>query len=214
MTRVKLNLVSGNIQERELVTAFKYQDVKYLIFDGEATGQMGLPIILVSKEAFGKVVGITDAEEWKNTKECLKKIIAGETVDYIKVESELNADDIYYRQLTLPIASFDLLKSSYKEPEGSEAPQASDDVPVFQPISPEEVSSGFGSTIEPVSPQQFNTVTPVSPITAPVMPEAPVSEPSVNTVEKDPQMNVEALKAEFLDKASKLFDEIFEKFNH
>ena len=65
MTKVKLNLASGSSQERELVTAFNYADVKYVIFDGESTGSMGLPIILVGKEVVGKVVGITDAEEWK-----------------------------------------------------------------------------------------------------------------------------------------------------
>ena len=66
MTKVKLNLASGSIQEREVITSFKYNDVKYIIFDGESTGSMGLPIILVCKEVLGKVVGKNHPNELRD----------------------------------------------------------------------------------------------------------------------------------------------------
>ena len=191
MTRVKLNLTSGSVQEREVVTAFTNNGVKYVIFDGESTGSMGLPIILVSKDALGKVVGITDAEEWKNTKECLKKIISGEKVDYAAVDSELKADDVYYRQLTLPIASFDILKSSYSVPEGGEVQTpVVNETPIFEPITPEEVAGGAMPNVEPVAPSVFNTPIPDAPVVPSEvvpdinpMPTIPGVEPVVPTVE-------------------------------
>lgn len=234
MSKIKLNLVSGNVQERELVTAFNFDNVKYVIFDAESTGSMGLPIILVGKEVYGKVVGITDAEEWRNTKDCLKKIIAGESVDYARVSEELKADDIYYRQLTLPIQSFDVLKSSYKAPEDdgtSTQANGVDNTPVFEPIAPEEVSTNASSTVEPVVPTNFSTPVipdPVAPITNDV-PAQEISQPSINpeptssvdpsfnlnnSVDKQDSFNYEDLKREFLTEAEALFDKYFEKFNH
>ena len=202
MSKVKLNLVSGSTQEKELITAFKLNDVKYVIFDGESTGSMGLPIILVGKENLGKVEGITDAEEWKNTKNCLKQIIAGEKIDYAAVSSELRADDIYYRQLTLPIASFDILKSSYKAPEeeASSSVSAADTTPIFEPITPEEVP------VEPV-------VEATAPVIEPTI-EAPVQNVASEVSTSAPEINYEEMKQEFLKKSEELFDSIFAKFNH
>ena len=233
MTKVKLNLVSGNIQEREVDTAFKYNDVKYIIFDGESTGSMGLPIILVCKEVLGKVVGITDAEEWKNTKECLKKIISGEKIEYASVNSELKADDIYYRQLTLPVASFDALKNSYVIPDTSEVgSDASNATPVFEQIVPEDITKTDISSINPVPADTFNNpqlnnepaVTsepvpssiPAVEQTVPVV-EKPVEEYNLNEASSNvaPAINnYEELKNEFLKSAEKLFDEIYNKINH
>lgn len=237
MTRVKLNLVSGSVQEREVVTAFISNGVKYIMFDGESNGSMGLPIILVSKENLGKVVGITDAEEWKNTKDCLKKIIAGETVEYAPVKGELSADDIYYRQLTLPIASFDILKSSYSAPSDSEPTQPEvNQTPIFEPITPEEVSGNSVPDLEPVAPTVFSS--PASEVSTPVFSEPSVSfiqEPAASVFSQEsapapveetenhapaseednkPQINYDELKNEFLAEAEKLFDKFFEKLNH
>lgn len=144
MTKVLLSLASGQQLEKELITSFNNDGVKYLIFDGESTGSMGLPIILVGKDSYGKVVGITDADEWKTAKDCLKKIISGEEIEYAFVPSELKADDIYYRQLTLPIASFDLLKNSYVAPDapaGQGVMPQGDNTPIFEPIQPEDIMS-------------------------------------------------------------------------
>lgn len=144
MTKVLLNLASGQQLEKELITSFINDGVKYLIFDGESTGSMGLPIILVGKDSYGKVVGITDADEWKTAKDCLKRIISGEEIEYAYVPGELKADDIYYRQLTLPIASFDLLKNSYVAPDapaGDNGGVQGDNTPIFEPIQPEDIMS-------------------------------------------------------------------------
>ena len=222
MTRVKLNLLSGSVQEREVVTAFNLNGIKYIIFDGESTGSMGLPIILVSKENLGKVVGITDAEEWKNTKECLKKIISGESVDYISVDAELKADDIYYRQLTLPIASFDILKSSYNSPADASTP-VSEKVPVFEPITPEDIVGNTVQNAEPVAPSTFSSPMPeVTKISndvpdfssAPVDSTPIISEPTSVVNEPVKEDNYEALKDEFLKGAEELFDKIYKKLNH
>ena len=235
MTKVKLNLASGSVQERELITAFNYNNVKYVIFDGESTGSMGLPIILVGKENFGKIVGITDAEEWKNTKDCLKKIIAGESVEYASINNELKADDIYYRQLTLPIASFDVLKSSYKAPEVTNETETknSDDTPIFQPITPEEVVGQPSIPVEAASPNDFSQNIDVNASNEPQLnmnfPSAPQIQdiPAVEDVKTDipvnntndaniisEPVNYDELKKEFLIAAETLFDNIFEKFNH
>lgn len=232
MSKVKLSLVSGTVQERELVTAFNFDNVKYVIFDAESTGSMGLPIILVGKEVYGKVVGITEADEWRNTKDCLKKIIAGEQVDYAKVSDELKADDIYYRQLTLPIASFDILKSSYKAPEveNNAVTNQADNIPVFEQIAPEDVSVNASDSVEPVMPTNFSTPTAeesIAPVMEPspevVSPIAAEEIPSQNVdtsfnlnndVDKKDEYSYEDLKREFIAEAEALFDKYFKKFNH
>lgn len=234
MSRVKLNLVSGSIQEREVITSFKYNDVKYVIFDGESTGSMGLPIILVCKEVLGKVVGITDAEEWKNTKECLKKIISGEKVEYASVSSELKADDIYYRQLTLPVTSFDALKSSYVTPGEVEAPQSAvDNTPVFEQIAPEDITNSDMSSINPVSADSFSAANEtenqepqssdipfdisnmnLNPVQAEPAVDAPVPQEEAVAVQEASTDNYSVIKEKFMNAASQLFDDIYNEINH
>ena len=243
MTRVKLNLASGSVQEREVVSAFNFNGIKYIVFDGESTGSMGLPIILVSKELTGKVVGITDAEEWKTTKDCLKKIISGDKLEYAFVAAELSADDIYYRQLTLPIASFDILKSSYEAPEEPAAPAAADNSPIFEQITPEDLAGDSLNNVEPVAPTSFSAPIPE----APIVPEA-VSEPAINNepiinpvvadvnepiapafgenvvpesvvteapaITESNNSNYEELKKEFLAGAEELFNKLYNELNH
>ena len=52
MAKVLLALASGQQSEKELITSFINDGVQYIIFDGESTGSMGLPIILVGKENY------------------------------------------------------------------------------------------------------------------------------------------------------------------
>lgn len=231
MTRVKLNLASGSVQEREVVTAFNFDNTKYIIFDGESTGSMGLPIVLVSKESNNKIVGITDAEEWKNTKENLKKIISGEKLDFARVSGEISADDVYYRQLTLPIASFDILKSSYEAPEEPASEVAVDQTPIFEQITPEDIAGGSVPNVEPVAPSTFSEpVTDASSVSASdnvfgFATEAIINAPSENipspadAVISEPSNEVsnnkyDELKREFMTAAEELFDNLYEKLNH
>lgn len=114
MSKIKLNLSSGVSAEKILLNAFVSDQNKYLVFDNEMTGSMGYPIILVSKIVDNKVVKITDQSEWESVKNCLKQIISGNNLEYFAVDPIMNADDVYYTQLTLPVTSFDALKNSYK----------------------------------------------------------------------------------------------------
>lgn len=114
MSKIKLNLASGVSVEKPLLNAFISDQNKYLVFDNEMTGSMGYPIILVSKIVDNKVVKITEQSEWESVKNCLKQIISGNNLEYFAVDPIMNADDVYYTQLTLPVTSFDALKNSYK----------------------------------------------------------------------------------------------------
>lgn len=235
MTKVKLNLASGMQQERELITSFIVQNIKYVIFDGESTGSMGLPIILVGKEDVNKIVGVTDAEEWKLTKDTLKQIIAGENVTYAHVNDTLNADDIFYRQLTLPIASFDILKSSYVDPGSNNG--LSDingvDASIFDSVvAPAEVTNPMESFISnPVSSVAEDTTVSVEPVNvAPIINENPNIDvaPAFDAVQNSAivsasdsdnnassnDITYENMKADFLKEAEELFNKYFEKFNH
>ncbi len=113
MGKMKLTLVSGAVIEKPLINAFRANNLDYVVLDNEMNGSMGLPIILVCKMVDNKLVKIVDQNEWQIVKEYLKNIIAGNQIEMIKVPMELQADDIYYTQLTLPVPSFDALKKAY-----------------------------------------------------------------------------------------------------
>lgn len=113
MEKMNLILASGGNVTKPVITAFKENGNEYLVLDNEINGSMGLPIILVCKIVSNRVVKIVDGNEWQNVKESLKKIIAGNGSEFIKVPNEMNADDVYYTQLTLPVPSFDALKNNY-----------------------------------------------------------------------------------------------------
>ena len=166
MGKIKLNLVSGAVVEKPLINAFKANNSSYIVLDNEMNGSMGLPIILVCKYDNGKLVKILDQNEWGIVKEYLKNIIAGNQIEFISVEQELLADDIYYTQLTLPVPSFDALKNAYKV-----------ETVVTPEISVEKTVS------EPVVEMPMNNIPNVEPI-LPVVDVQPVVEPSVmSTVE-------------------------------
>ncbi len=177
MGKIKLNLASGGKVEKPLLSAFKANESEYVILDNELNGSMGLPIILVCKLDQNKLIKIVDQNEWQVAKEYLKNIIAGQTVQYIKLPNELQADDIYYTQLTLPVPSFDALRESYN------------------PDAVVEMEAPVGSemnmnTSEPQSAEQPQVSTPnVEPVNSQVVPETPVApmEPQVSS----PVMNQE-----------------------
>lgn len=117
MTKIKLSLPTGNSVEKSLLSAFSVGEKKYVVMDAESVGSMGLPIILVSAFSGEKLSKILDQNEWTSVKEALKSIISGGNVQYINIPQSLTADEIFYNQLTLPLASFDVLKNSYKPQE-------------------------------------------------------------------------------------------------
>lgn len=114
MAKINLDLPTGVSVEKTLLTCFKQGENIYIIFDADNVGAMGLPIILVSKLMQDRVIKIEDSNEWTNVKNYLKEIISGVDKEYIKPSMNLNADENFYTQLTLPLASFDLLRNSYK----------------------------------------------------------------------------------------------------
>ena len=186
MGKIKLNLVSGAVVEKPLINAFKANNNSYVVFDNEMNGSMGLPIILVCKLEGNRLTKIVDQGEWQIVKEYLKNIIAGNQVEFIKVDSELAADDIYYTQLTLPVPSFDALKNAYKVEDSSE------DTANILDINPEPVVNAIEQvapmpTVEAEVPQVEPVVEPVvetpvvenptpvvEPVIAPIDPVAPV----------------------------------------
>lgn len=192
MGKIKLNLVSGAVVEKPLINAFKANNNSYVVLDNEMNGSMGLPIILVCKLENNKLTKILDQNEWGIVKEYLKNIIAGNQIEFIKVDTEIVADDIYYTQLTLPVPSFDALKNAYKVED-----ESNDSVsPVVEMANESVVEEPVNvvTNVEPVMPSlesvqvQEEVVTPSEPvIDIPVAPQIEVTPvepvmPSVDTV--------------------------------
>ena len=116
MSKIRVNLTSGNVFEKPLVTCFQGTSANYVVFDNEMNGSMGLPIICISKLNGNRLEKIFDQSEWASVKENLKSIISGSTLMYLEVPENLSAQDDFFTQLTLPVASFDVLKRSYNPP--------------------------------------------------------------------------------------------------
>lgn len=218
MRKIKVNLTSGNIVEKPLLTAFKGTYGDYLVLDNETVGSMGLPVILIAKVLDNKVSTITDANEWNAVKENLRNIIAGNQIIKINVLDEYSGEDVFYKQLTLPVASFDSLKNTFNdETDGSAvngpvgevpgAPEVADSVqpnvtPIEMPSAPQSESVVSNVTPQNVNPEtvtaeQVQTPpTPEIPVApempspeATPMPEAPkVEEPVTPQVEPIPPM--------------------------
>ena len=190
MGKLKLKLGSGSVVEKPLINAFLENGSTYVVLDNELNGSMGLPIILVSKLENDKLGKIVDQSEWQLVKEYLKNIIAGNKVEFVKLNNEVNADDLYYTQLTLPVPSFDALKNAYtfKEDDAVENPVASAinnpvDIPIN--ISP-EANPSVNVTPEPVTDKtiEITPVTSETPVveTAPVQAAGPTPEPVVEPI--------------------------------
>lgn len=167
MSKIRVNLTSGNVFEKPLVTCFQGTSANYVVFDNEMNGSMGLPIICISKLNGNRLEKIFDQSEWASVKENLKSIISGSTLMYLAVPENLNAQDDFFTQLTLPVASFDVLKSSYNppkpEPEVMPAPQP--EVAPTPAPTPEVMETPAPPVMDgPISFGGMNTVN-----TAPVM---------------------------------------------
>ena len=138
--KIKINMLSGSSLEKPLISAFKSNNAIYVVLDNEINGTMGLPIILVSKLENNKLIKIVDQNEWGAVKETLRMIIAGNQVDYVIVDASLGADDMFFSQLTLPVASFEALKNNYRPNADNSGVVASDAnvTPVAENIAPVE----------------------------------------------------------------------------
>lgn len=233
MEKLKINTVSGNILEKPIVTAFKSNGGEYVVLDNEMNGTMGLPIILVSKLENGSLVIVPDSE-WNAVKEALRLIISGNQMEYVNVGNVLSSEDTFFKQLTLPVASFEALKNSYKPVVHEEVTLETPEVnvePVVQatPVqTPEVVESPIVMNDAPVAPQMPEASAPV----APIMPEAPVEAQSVAevpaytekvapmpSVEEIPEehddvpVDFTADKEAFLKACENMFDALVAKFN-
>lgn len=233
MEKLKINTVSGNVLEKPIVTAFKSNGGEYVVLDNEMNGTMGLPIILVSKLENGSLVIVPDSE-WNAVKEALRLIISGNQMEYVNVGNVLSSEDTFFKQLTLPVASFEALKNSYKPVVHEEVTLETPEVnvePVVQstPVqTPEVVESPIVMNDAPVAPQMPEASAPV----APIMPEAPVEAQSVAevpaytekvapmpSVEEIPEehddvpVDFTADKEAFLKACENMFDALVAKFN-
>ena len=196
MERLKINTVSGNSFEKPIVTAFKSNGGEYVVLDNEMNGTMGLPIILVTK-LINNTLTIVPDSEWNAVKEALRLIISGSQTDYIILGNVINAEDMFFKQLTLPVASFEALKNNYK-PVGSvnnpvEPQVQMESQPVMENVMPESqvmtninpvhietpiMESQATSPVEMPHPMPEVNVAPE----APIMPSAPVQSQSVAEV--------------------------------
>ena len=202
MEKIKINLTNGTMIEKPLITAFRGNNGIYTVLDNEMNGTMGLPIILVSKLDNNKLIKIIDQNEWNAVKENLRMIIAGNQVDYVKVEDTLMGDEVFFTQLTLPVASFEALKNNYNPQDGETTPiePVSETVsPNIAPASPEVVNPTSVSntdiaqmTPEVVSPTpvvpnvDVAQMTPEAVSPAPVVPNVDVAQMTPETVSPAP----------------------------
>ena len=240
MEKLKINTMSGGVLEKPLVTAFKSGSGEYVVVDNEMNGTMGLPIILVSKLVNNTLSLIPDSE-WNSVKEALRLIISGNQVDYISVPESVNAEDMFFKQLTLPVASFDALKNNYKPvvlenvmstpqvevaPAAPEVMSAPEVTPMAGPVTP-EVTPVQSEVVKPVEMQNVNPASsaPVMPsapvesqVVAPVMPEVEVTPmPSVEPIPEpvnDTPVDFTADKEAFLKACENMFDALVAKFNN
>lgn len=177
--------MSGSSLEKPLITAFKGNGNTYVVFDNEINGTMGLPIILVSKLTNNTLTKITDPNEWSAVKESLRMIIAGNQVDYVTCDASLGGEDVFFSQLTLPVASFEALKNNYK-PIGDVANPS----PMGANVSGPDLGVNMNiSSSDPniVNPGMPNSMNMGGFNSQPVMNENPVTPQVVNPMEMNQQ---------------------------
>ncbi len=208
MARININKPTGEVESLNLISAFQVEQQKYVILDSERLGSMGLPIIYVCKLT-NKLEKINDENEWQSVKNYLKGIISGTNFQYIKIDPNQMADEVYYKALTLPQASFDLIKSRYVINESSSDKDLVNEyiaqVPNVEPINPTvgtpappvvnepKIMENIASPVEPqvvltpaapVAPTPVVEPTPEVPRVEPVIPPQPTT--TVPPVEPTP----------------------------
>lgn len=182
MSKIKINLTSGNVVEKPLVTCFKGTNGNYAILDNELNGSMGYPIICVCKYTGNGLEKIVDPNEWTQVKENLKSIISGNKMEYLSIDESIAAPDDFFTQLTLPVPSFDILKNAYAPapsvaPDPVEAPVVEPETPSFPVENPLPDPMAISSTL--VAP--LPTDLPAPEITAPTVDNASI-QPMESTI--------------------------------
>ena len=171
MARVNITKPTGNVENINLISAFKAENNTYVVLDSEKMGSMGLPIIYISKYTT-KLEKINNDTEWQNVKNYLKGIISGTNFEYVKIGDNLTADEAYYTPLTLPQNSFDAIKNRYVI---TETPAAN--------VMPTETVIPARTEASPVMPNPSttsNATVNVSPVTPPQV--EPTAEPQQESV--------------------------------
>ena len=231
--RLKINLASGNSVENTLLTAFKSNTGSYVVFDAEKTDSTGLPVIMVSKLQDTSVSSIQDANEWGSVKDSLRSIVSGTPIEYISVAPELSGDDVFYKQLTLPVAYFDTLKNNYNPATSNTVDVVldvvSEPVQVVNPapsVEPAPVMPTFDApAAAPEAVQEAAPALDINPVQTPEMPQMP----DINAMAVEPPVapqpvNMEApqvdnssdftqAKEEFLKACENVFDALVTKLN-
>lgn len=190
MAKINILKPTGGNEALGFVSAFMAENNSYVILDSEKTGSMGLPIIYVSKLVDGKLEKINDTNEWQSVKNYLKGIINGTNFQYIKVADSLNADEAFYTPLTLPQASFDLIKQRYVVKDEADSTGSSEvlEVPSFgnalsqeEDVGPALNENTMSQDVMPSmigATENIGTVpseASISQVPTPVVPESPVN---------------------------------------
>lgn len=186
MAKININKPTGS-EVLSLLSAFKIENLTYVIFDSEKVGSMGLPIIYISKLT-EKLEKVTDDNEWQSVKNSLKGIINGTNYEYVKVADTINADEAFYTPLTLPQSSFDLIKNRYVVT-GSDEGEAKvleatsvAQTPIEEVSSIAEENVVAPTTVNPISDMPATTVAPVANETVNEQPNVPDIAPVMPTV--------------------------------
>ena len=227
MEKIKINMMSGSSIEKPLVTAFRSTTGDYVVLDNEINGTMGLPIILVTKLVNNRFTLIPDSE-WNSVKEILRLIISGNQVDYINVSEMIGADDAFFKQLTLPVASFDALKNNYRPSAIETVSSVSSNSGVPEVMEPKVETSNVGmnnfdnqvsshpeqvTPVMPAAPVQNQTVSQVDTSYVSNVTPSPVVEPIPENVQSVP-VDFTADKEAFLKACENMFDALVAKFNN
>ena len=168
MGKVNIKTAMGNMESLNVLSAFKENNQTYVILDSTKMGSMGLPIIYVSKYT-NKLENITDDNEWSAVKNYLRGIVNGTNFQYVNIPENVDADEAYYKPLTLPQASFDLIRSRYVVVNNN-----STNEPVIAPTDTATITPGQNNDVS-VPTQVTNEAPTIVPSVSPIIPDNSVS---------------------------------------
>jgi len=223
MAKINITKPTGTMEVLSVLSAFKSENNTYVILDSEKMGSMGLPIIYVSK-FIDKLEKINDDNEWQSVKNYLKGIINGANFEYVKINDQISADEVYYTPLTLPQNSYDLIKSRYKvdninlDTSSELEPNTSNVAPVTPIMPSNNVTSNVDVTSVPVTNNVNPSELELQPIKAVPISKTAKSEKVDETASQsfEPKGNTNssfnADKETFLKACENMFDALISKY--